>query len=255
MKKLLLNFLLLLFILPASAQVWVLKSHRTYDPTTKSYMHETALITIDSTDFIIRSGEKNYFYYITHQELTDDGYYYALMNDDSTRASGLFNPIQKVLGFQLKGFTLQYQIDSMAQPDKKRRDSIAAAHDTTKKTDNTNAWDTSGVKKNTDSIYETADQMPEFSGGDDAMKSYLEKNIRMPGGAVKAHIMGQVEVTAVIEKDGSVTHVNIAHDIGYNCGADAVRVVKSMPNWLPGSNKGEAVRVKVTIPVMYIPPK
>ncbi len=216
-------------------------------------MHEHASITIDSTDFIIRSGEKNYFYYITHQALTDDGYYYALMDDDSNHADGLLNPVQKVLDFKFKGFTLQYQLDSITQPDKKRKDSIDRAHDTTKVT--TNAWDTSTTKKADDSIYETADQMPEYPGGDDAMKAFLQKNVKMPKAGVAAHAIGEVDITAVIEKDGKVSHVNIAHDIGYNCGTEAVRVVKLMPNWLPGSDKGEPVRVQVTIPVMFLPPK
>jgi hypothetical protein len=253
MKRLLDYFLFLITILPCSAQVWVLKSHRTFDPSAKSYMHETATITIDSTDFIIRSGEKNYFYYITHQELLPEGYYYLLRDDDSNSASGLLNPIKQTLDFQLKGFRLQYQLDSIVQPDKKRKDSIDRTHDTTKVT--TNAWDTSSTTKKDDSVYETADQMPEYSGGDDAMKSFLQKNVRMPKAGIAAHAIGEVDITAVIEKDGSVSHVNIAHDIGYNCGVEAVRVVKTMPNWLPGSNKGEPVRVKVTIPVMFLPPK
>jgi hypothetical protein len=252
MKKVLLNFLLILQLLPCSAQVWVLKSNRTFDPVEKSYMHEHAIITIDSTDFIIRSGEKNYFYTITQQALTDDGYYYGLMDDDSAKAVGLLNPVHKVLDFVFKGFRVQYQLDSIAQPDKKRKDSIDRAHDTTKIA--TNVWDTSSTKKTDDSIYLTPDQMPEYSGGDDAMKAFLQKNVKMPKAGVAAHAIGEVDITAVIEKNGSVTHVNIAKDIGYNCGTEAVRVVKSMPNWLPGSNKGEPVRVQVTIPVMFLPP-
>jgi len=252
MKKTLLNFLLLLFVLPGSAQVWVLKSYRTLDPSTKSFMHEKALITIDSTDLIIHSGEKNYFYYITNQALNENGYYYKLRDDDSNSAEAILNPVQKTFNYHFKGFMLQYQLDSIVQPDKIKKDSIARANDTTKKTEN--AWDTSSVKKD-DSIYETADQMPEYSGGDDAMKSFLEKNIRMPKAAITAHIMGQVQITAVVEKDGKLSNINIAHDIGNNCGTEAVRIIKQMPNWLPGSNKGEPVRVKVTIPVMFIPPR
>jgi hypothetical protein len=252
MKKVLFNFLLLLQLFPCSAQVWVLKSNRTYDPTDKTFMREHATITIDSNDFIIRSGEKNYFYSITHQELTDDGYYYMLMDDDSNKAEGLLNPVHKVLGFSLKGFTLQYDLDTITQPDKKIKDSIDRAHDTTKIS--TNAWDTASSTKKDDSVYQTADQMPEYPGGDDAMKAFLQKNVKMPKAGVAAHAIGEVDITAVIEKDGSVSHVNIAQDIGYKCGAEAVRVVKSMPNWLPGSNKGEPVRAQVTIPVMFLPP-
>src|SRR5262249_2583861 len=113
--------------------------------------------------------------------------------------------------------------------------------------------DSTAVKEDT-KIYLSSDLPPEFPGGNDAMKQWLADNVKYPSAAKKDKLIGLVEVTAVVEKDGSVSDVQVKHDIGGGCGAEAVRAVKTMPTWVPGEIKNEAKRVKVTIKVFF-PPK
>ncbi len=86
------------------------------------------------------------------------------------------------------------------------------------------------------------------------MKSWIVENTKYPAAAKKEKIIGLVEVTAVVEKNGSLSDVQVKHDIGGGCRAEAVRVVKQMPSWIPGQVKNEDKRVRITIKVFF-PPK
>ncbi|MBQ9416974.1 MAG: energy transducer TonB [Bacteroidales bacterium] len=100
-------------------------------------------------------------------------------------------------------------------------------------------------------IFQVVEQDPEFPGGQDAMMKYLATSIKYPQIAKEQSITGRVYVTFVVEKDGSVTGVRVLRDIGGGCGAEAVRVVKSMPKWTPGKQRGKAVRVQYNLPVNF----
>jgi protein TonB len=91
--------------------------------------------------------------------------------------------------------------------------------------------------------------MPEYPGGKEAMTQWLAENIKYPPAAKKDNIIGLVTVSAVVEKNGSLSDVKVKKDIGGNCGAEAVRAVKTMPTWIPGQVKNEDKRVRVTINV------
>ena len=100
-----------------------------------------------------------------------------------------------------------------------------------------------------DEIFQVVENDPEFPGGAEAMYKYLAQNIKYPQLARENNITGRVYHQFVVEKDGSVTNVKVMRDIGGGCGAEAVRVVKSMPKWTPGKQRGKAVRVYYQIPV------
>lgn len=100
-------------------------------------------------------------------------------------------------------------------------------------------------------IFQVVENDPEFPGGVEAMYKYLAQNIKYPQLARENNITGRVYVTFVVEKDGSVTGVRVMRDIGGGCGAEAVRVVKSMPKWKPGKQRGKAVRVQYNLPVNF----
>ena len=95
------------------------------------------------------------------------------------------------------------------------------------------------------------EQMPEFSGGMMALMQYLQKTIRYPKEARDNNIQGRVLVDFIIEKDGSVTNVGVSKSVDRLLDDEAVRVVSLMPNWTPGSSRGETVRVKYTIPINF----
>ena len=102
-----------------------------------------------------------------------------------------------------------------------------------------------------DEIFQVVENDPEFPGGAEAMYKYLAQNIKYPQLARENNITGRVYLQFVVEKDGSVTNVKVMRDIGGGCGAEAVRVVKSMPKWTPGKQRGKAVRVYYQIPVNF----
>lgn len=108
--------------------------------------------------------------------------------------------------------------------------------------------DTTKKKKTWDCMPET---MPYFPGGQELMQKYLADNIKYPASAVKAKKQGRVIVTFIVQKDGSITHAKIVRSIDSELDAEALRVVKGMPKWTPGTQFGKPVSVKYTLPVKF----
>lgn len=100
-------------------------------------------------------------------------------------------------------------------------------------------------------VYDVTETMPQFPGGQEVLLKYLAANIKYPASAVKAKKQGRVIVTFVIQKDGSVTKARIAKSVDPELDAEALRIVKAMPNWTPGTQDGKPVNVKYTIPVVF----
>lgn len=101
-------------------------------------------------------------------------------------------------------------------------------------------------------VYEVVENMPEFpDGGMSGLMKYLSANIRYPEAAHKAGTQGRVTVQFVVGKDGSIGNVGILRGVDPNLDAEAIRVISSMPKWKPGTQKGEPVNVRYTVPVMF----
>ena len=103
----------------------------------------------------------------------------------------------------------------------------------------------------TKKAFDVVEQMPQYPGGPAALMQFLAQNIRYPEAAHKAGIQGRVIANFVVEKDGSITEGRIVKSVSPELDAEALRVINSMPNWIPGMQNGEAVRVKYTIPVTF----
>lgn len=99
--------------------------------------------------------------------------------------------------------------------------------------------------------FTVVEQMPEFPGGQEAMFTYIGKELKYPEKAQEAGVEGVVYVSFVVEKDGSIGNPKVLRGIGYGCDEEAHRVVKGMPNWNPGKQRGEAVRVQYNLPIRY----
>ena len=99
--------------------------------------------------------------------------------------------------------------------------------------------------------YDVVDEMPQFPGGPYALFEFISKNIQYPKEAEDANLQGRVIVSFVVEKDGSVSNAKVVRPIDPLLDAEALRVVNSMPKWIPGKQNGEAFRVKYTIPVTF----
>ena len=100
-------------------------------------------------------------------------------------------------------------------------------------------------------VFTIVEEMPAYPGGDDKLYEYLGKNIKYPQIARESGIQGRVFVNFVVEPDGSVSNVKVMRGIGGGCDEEAVRVIKTMPKWKPGKQRGKAVRVTYTIPVVF----
>ena len=100
-------------------------------------------------------------------------------------------------------------------------------------------------------VYEIVEEMPEFSGGSAKMNEYLGNNIIYPEYAVDNNIEGRVIVEFIVNTDGTLSNVQIRRGVHETLDNEAIRVVKSMPKWKPGKQRGKPVRVKYTVPVNF----
>ena len=123
------------------------------------------------------------------------------------------------------------------------------------KTENKTTEETSTVKvttSNTEEVYSTADEMPEFPGGMGELMTYLGSNIQYPSKAKENHWEGSAVCQFVIEKDGSISNAEIIQSSGFQLlDIEAMRVILNMPNWTSGKQNGDSVRVKFALPITF----
>jgi protein TonB len=100
-------------------------------------------------------------------------------------------------------------------------------------------------------VFTVVEKMPEFPGGSEAMTTYLVGEIKYPAEAKTKGVQGTVYVSFVVEKDGAVSNVKVIRGIGAGCDEEAVRVVKMMPKWKPGTQKGQTVRCQFNVPLSF----
>lgn len=101
-----------------------------------------------------------------------------------------------------------------------------------------------------DRVYIVSEQMPQFPGGEDAMRKYLVESIKYPALAGELGV-GRVFVSFVIDKDGSVTDAQVVRGVDPLLDKEALRVVNAMPKWKPGIQYGKAVKVQYTVPINF----
>ena len=101
-------------------------------------------------------------------------------------------------------------------------------------------------------VFFIVEEMPEFPGGEQALHKFLASNIEYPVIAQENGIQGRVYVKFVVNTDGSITDVEIARGVDPSLDKEALRVVRSMPKWKPGKQRGKAVRVSYTVPINFV---
>lgn len=104
------------------------------------------------------------------------------------------------------------------------------------------------TKEETFLVVET---MPMFPGGEKALYTYIGQHVTYPEKAKKEGTQGRVFVTFVVEKDGSITEVELMRGVSDELDQEALRVIKSMPKWKPGEQRGKAVRVQYRMPIKF----
>ncbi len=107
------------------------------------------------------------------------------------------------------------------------------------------------TKENKEKVYEKCEVLPEYPGGMQAMFKFLADNQKYPEEAIKRGEQGRVVVSFVVEKDGSLTDIEVTKHATPTLDAAAVETVKKMPKWKPGTHKGKKVRVQFALPITY----
>jgi protein TonB len=100
-------------------------------------------------------------------------------------------------------------------------------------------------------IFDVVSQQPEFPGGTAALYEFLAKNILYPPSAREAGIQGKVIVGFVVNKDGHLTDIQVLRSLDPSLDEEALRVVKKIPAWSPGKQGSQAVRVRMTLPIVF----
>ncbi|SEI56612.1 TonB family C-terminal domain-containing protein [Dyadobacter sp. SG02] len=100
-------------------------------------------------------------------------------------------------------------------------------------------------------VFAEYEQQPSYPGGANAMYGFIKANMRTPPAAKKAHVSGRVFLSFMIGVTGEISDVMVLKGIGFGCDAEAVRLVKSMPKWIPGTQQGKPVRVKYNLPILF----
>ncbi len=100
-------------------------------------------------------------------------------------------------------------------------------------------------------IFTVVEEQPGYPGGEEARIGYLQQNIKYPEEAKELGIQGKVFVTFVVEVDGTISDVRVLRGIGGGCDEEAIRVVRSMPKWVPGKQRGVPVRVQFNLPIKF----
>jgi hypothetical protein len=106
----------------------------------------------------------------------------------------------------------------------------------------------------TEKVYDVVETMPEFKGGIEAMVAYIEKNFQKTEDAKRFSIQGRILVEFIVHKDGSISDIRpmlpASMYLGYGLEEEAVRLIKSMPNWNPGKQRGKEVAVRMILPIV-----
>lgn len=109
-----------------------------------------------------------------------------------------------------------------------------------------------GVKANTEEqVFTVVEEMPEYPGGMSEFMKFIAQNIKYPADALQGKVEGRVIARFVVCKDGSISDIEIMRSVSPSLDAEAVRVLKLMPKWKPGRQRGRAVPVKFTVPVTF----
>lgn len=106
-------------------------------------------------------------------------------------------------------------------------------------------------KRNENEIFKSVEQMPQFPGGDAALMKYIDSHIQYPPEAAKNNIQGRVILQFVVDKTGEIGEVKVVRSVDKDLDKEAVRIVKTLPKFIPGRHKGRAVSVWYTLPVWF----
>jgi TonB family protein len=107
------------------------------------------------------------------------------------------------------------------------------------------------TKPSDTTIYRTVEQMPRFPGGMEALQKYFRENVRYPQSAIDGNIQGSVLIGFVIAQTGDIRGVSVIKSVDPALDSEAVSVIRAMPKWEPGEDKGRKVNVYYKVPINF----
>ena len=108
-----------------------------------------------------------------------------------------------------------------------------------------------GEKDDVGELITCVEVMPEFPGGVQSLTEFITANLSYPQEAKEAGIEGRVFVSFIVERDGSLSSIQLLRGIGYGCDEEAMAVVKKMPKWTPATQRGKPVRMEYQLPIIF----
>jgi len=102
-----------------------------------------------------------------------------------------------------------------------------------------------------DEVFSIVEVMPTFPGGTAEFYNYIAQNLKYPRRALKANVEGKVILSFIVAENGGVSEVKVLKGIGFDCDEEAVRVLQSSPNWIPGQQRGRNVKVSIMVPLTF----
>jgi len=145
--------------------------------------------------------------------------------------------------YQIKSRKLNKQAQELAEKQKETAE---------KYSDNEPTIFTYEQTQDSSTVFTLVEKMPEYPGGMDSLMAHLSRTISYPSEAKEANIQGKVYVQFIVEKDGSLSDIQIIRGIGGGCDEEAINAVTSMTKWSPGEFRGKKVRVRFILPVNFV---
>jgi Ca-activated chloride channel family protein len=100
-------------------------------------------------------------------------------------------------------------------------------------------------------VFAIVESMPEFPGGEQALLQYLKSNLKYPAEAINNNISGKVIVQFTVNTDGSLSDIKVIRSLGFGCDEEVIRLIEAMPSWMPGKQRGKAVKTTMILPVNF----
>jgi protein TonB len=112
-------------------------------------------------------------------------------------------------------------------------------------------FETAPDEEISDEVFSVVEVMPSFPGGTTKFYDFISKNLKYPRKALKANVEGKVIVRFIVAENGDVSEVEVLKGIGYDCDEEAIRVLLSSPDWIPGRQQGRNVKVRIMVPLTF----
>ena len=237
MKKICVLTIIVLLSMNVVAQIYTLHCSKWSDMNSKTVRGTPSTVYIDSGMVTISQGESNLYLEIKSQEREENVFIYNVIDYNDAPCTAIFQPEEMLFDYKSNQFWMRYFIETIEKPQVEMMDTTAS--------DTLSIIEEDSVEQEDLNIYDVADLMPEYPGGKEEMINFLQEKIRAPKGAT-----GMVTIEVVVEKEGALTNIKSIKETCAGCGAEAVRVVKMMPSWIPGELGDEYVRVRIKFTVI-----